>query len=261
MGFDSRGGDQKAFSQRLLEGIFGTAALIEISAATELPSVRQDIELLTADNLKLVGELAIPKNNQAKAVLLTLHPLPTHGGFMDSHILRKAANRLPELADIAVLRFNTRGTKSPRGQSEGSFGDGVAERMDLEAALAFLQQESIGPIWLLGWSFGSELAIKYGFDKQIAGAILLSPPLRRAGEQDLLHWRGNQRKLIALLPEHDEFLPWEDARRRFAVVPEAELIEVAGAKHLWVGETATRRVLNEIVRLVNPTAYPLPTHH
>ncbi len=59
---------------------------------------------------------------------MTLHPLPTAGGFMDSHILRKAAARLPALADLAVLRFNTRGTTSPRGTSEGSFGEGVAER-------------------------------------------------------------------------------------------------------------------------------------
>ncbi len=32
-----------------------------------------------------------------------------------------------------------------------------------------------------------------------------------------------------------------------------------GAKHLWVGEPAVRRVLNEIVKRVAPDAYPLPT--
>ena len=73
--------------------------------------------------------------NKSEAVLLTLHPLPTHGGFMDSHILRKAANRLPALADLSVLRFNTRGTTSPHGISEGSFGDGIDEQHDVEAAL------------------------------------------------------------------------------------------------------------------------------
>ena len=59
------------------------------------------------------------------ATLVTLHPLPTAGGFMDSHILRKAAARLPALADLAVLRFNTRGTTSPRGTSEGAFDGGT----------------------------------------------------------------------------------------------------------------------------------------
>ena len=232
--------------------------MIEITSSTELPSNREPLTLITSDNLKLVAELATPVANKPTAVLLTLHPLPTHGGFMESHILRKAANRLPALADLAVLRFNTRGTSSPQGTSEGSFGDGIDEKQDLEAALEFLKSRQLGPVWLVGWSFGTELAIKYGFDKDIAGAILLSPPLRRAGEQDLMKWIGSGKKLVALIPEHDEFLPLGPAIERFSALPEAEVIAVDGAKHLWVGESATKRVLNEIVRAVNPEKYPLP---
>ena len=242
----------------MLEDFSGSAALIDITSSTELPSNREPLILETNDNLKLVAELATPVQNESKAVLLTLHPLPTHGGFMDSHILRKAANRLPALADLAVLRFNTRGTTSPQGTSEGSFGDGIDEERDLEAALEFLKSRNLGPVWLVGWSFGTELAIKYGFDKDIAGAILLSPPLRRSGEQDLVKWVGSGRRLIALIPEHDEYLAPAAALERFAVIPEAEVIPVDGAKHLWVGEPATKRVLNEIVRAVNPAKYPLP---
>ena len=242
----------------MLEDFSGSAALIDITSSTELPSNRETLTLETNDNLKLVAELATPVQNESKAVLLTLHPLPTHGGFMDSHILRKAANRLPALADLAVLRFNTRGTTSPQGTSEGSFGDGIDEERDLEAALEFLKSRNLGPVWLVGWSFGTELAIKYGFDKDIAGAILLSPPLRRSGEQDLVKWVGSGKRMIALIPEHDEYLAPAAALERFAVLPEAEVIPVDGAKHLWVGEPATKRVLNEIVRAVNPAKYPLP---
>lgn len=234
--------------------------MIEITSSTELPSSREAVTLTTKDNLKLIGELALPLGKPPVACLLTLHPLPTHGGFMDSHILRKAANRLPELASLAVFRFNTRGTRSTHGVSEGFFGDGVDEKYDVEAALDFLLGKNLGPIWLVGWSFGTELAIKYGFDKPIAGAILLSPPLRRAGEADLIRWKGSGKRLIALVPEHDDFLDPEAAAKRFSVLDETELIAVDGAKHLWVGESATKRVLNEIVRVVNPAAYPLPTH-
>jgi alpha/beta superfamily hydrolase len=232
--------------------------LIEITSSTELPANREPLTLITSDNLKLVAELATPVQNKSQGVLLTLHPLPTHGGFMDSHILRKAANRLPALADLSVLRFNTRGTSSPQGTSEGSFGDGIDEQRDFEAAFEFLISCDLGPIWLVGWSFGTELAIKYGFDKDIAGAILLSPPLHRSGETDLVKWIGSGKKLIALIPEHDDYLAPAAALERFAVVPEAEVIPVDGAKHLWVGEAATKRVLNEIVRAVNPAKYPLP---
>jgi alpha/beta superfamily hydrolase len=241
----------------VLEGFSGTTALIEITSSTELPSNRENVDLVTEDNLHLVAELATPVQGKPSAVLLTLHPLPTHGGFMDSHILRKAANRLPALANLAVFRFNTRGTKSPQGTSEGNFSEGIQERLDLEAAISFLLARDLGPIWLVGWSFGTELAIKYGYDKQISGAILLSPPLHRANEQDLTNWSGSGRKLVALVPEHDEYLNPEQARARFAVLPEAEIIAVDGAKHLWVGESATRSVLNEIVRIVSPDRYPL----
>jgi hypothetical protein len=261
MGFDSGSGNQTALSQRLLEGISRTTSLIEITSSTELPSKREAITLRTSDNLNLVGELAMPVDSEPSAVLLTLHPLPTHGGFMDSHILRKAANRLPALANLAVLRFNTRGTKSPHGTSEGTFGEGVSERLDLDAALAFLAARKLAPVWLVGWSFGTELAIKYGFDKDIAGAILLSPPLHRANESDIANWVGSNKKLVAIVPEHDEYLAPKEAATRFAAAPEAEVIGIDGAKHLWVGETATKTVLNEIVKVAAPGSYPLPEQY
>jgi hypothetical protein len=43
------------------------------------------------------------------------------------------------------------------------------------------------------------------------------------------------------------------------VLPRLRRIDVAGGKHLWVGEAQTRRVLEEIVAAVNPSALPLPT--
>jgi alpha/beta superfamily hydrolase len=230
---------------------------IEIKSSVELPSIRERVSLLTADGLKLVGELALPVGKPPVATLVTLHPLPTHGGFMDSHILRKAANRLPELANVAVLRFNTRGTASPHGTSEGAFGEGITELHDVESAINFAIARGLPNIWLVGWSFGTELALKYGFDKEIRGAILLSPPLHRATDLDLDQWIGNPRKLLALIPEHDDYLKPAQAQVRFSRIPHIELVAVEGAKHLWVGETATSRVLNEITKLVNPAAYPL----
>ena len=152
---------------------------IEIRGPLELPARREDIELTTADGLTLVGELAQPEDAPPVATLVTLHPLPTAGGFMDSHIIRKAAARLPALADLAVLRFNTRGTTSPRGTSDGSFDGGAAEQFDVAAAMDFVRDRALPRPWLLGWSFGTELALKYGREHDIEGIILLSPPLHR----------------------------------------------------------------------------------
>ncbi|GAA2785441.1 alpha/beta hydrolase [Nonomuraea dietziae] len=232
---------------------------MEIRAATVLPARREPIELHTADGLTLVGELALPADRPAVATLVTLHPLPTHGGFMDSHVYKKAANRLPALADLAVLRFNTRGTSSERGTSEGAFDGGEGERYDVAAALEYAEFHDLPKVWVVGWSFGTELTLKWAHDPLVEGAILLSPPLHRATDADLDAWAAFGRPLVALVPEFDDYLRPEEARARFARVPQAEVIGVEGAKHLWVGEPYVRIALNEIVKRVNPDAFPLPT--
>ena len=221
-------------------------------ALTVLPARREDIELHTADALTLVGELALPLDRPVAATLVTLHPLPTHGGYMDSHVLRKAAWRLPALADLAVLRFNTRGTSSPRGRSEGAFDGGRAEGLDVAAALAFVAERELPRPWLVGWSFGTELALLHGRDPAIEGAILLSPPLHRATDADLAAWDAFGKPLVVLVPERDDYLRPAQARERFAAVRQAEVIAVEGAGHLWVGESAVRRVLDEIISHVAP---------
>jgi alpha/beta superfamily hydrolase len=228
--------------------------VIQIRAATVLPARRTPITLTTADGLKLIGELALPPDRDPAATLACLHPLPTHGGMMDSHVIRKASYRLPALADLAVLRFNTRGTESEHGKSEGEFGGGETEKYDVEAAVAYAAAAGLPRIWLLGWSFGTELALKWGALPQVAGAILLSPPLRRATDEDLDAWAASGKPLTVLVPELDDYLRPDEARQRFARVPKAEVIGVDGAKHLWVGENYVRIVLSEIVRAVNPAA-------
>ncbi len=233
---------------------------LEIRGPLELPAYREDVELSTADGVTLVGELAMPESTPPVATLVTLHPLPTAGGFMDSHILRKAAARLPALADLAVLRFNTRGTTSQRGTSGGAFDGGAAEQFDVAAAMDLVRERRLPRPWLLGWSFGTELALKYGREHEIEGIILLSPPLHRATDEEVAAWAGTEHRVVVLVPEFDDYLRPPEARERFAAIPQAQLIAVEGGKHLWVGETQTRRVLTEIVAAVNPAALPMPTH-
>ena len=229
-----------------------------IRANTVLPAERRDVVLHTADGLELVGELALPPDGRPPvATLVCLHPLPTQGGFMDSHLLKKASYRLPALADLAVLRFNTRGTTSPRGTSQGAFGGAVDEQYDVAAALDLCEAEDLPAIWLLGWSVGTDLALKHGCDPSVVGAVLISPPLRFTAPADLEQWATSGKPLTALVPEHDDFLQPAEARERFAAVPQCEVVAVEGAKHLFVG--FTERVLDEVVRRVAPSSSPLPT--
>ena len=231
-----------------------------IRAGTVLPAVRRDVELHTGDGLTLVGELALPADRDPVATLVTLHPLPTHGGFMDSHVYRKAAWRLPALAGLAVLRFNLRGVSSPRGTSEGTFDEADSERWDVAAAIELAEFEDLPRRWLVGWSFGTDLALMYGCDPAVEGAVLLSPPLRYARPEHLATWDASGKPVVALVPELDDYLRPDEARERFAAIRRAQVVGVDGAKHLWVGESAVRRVLDEIVAHVAPEVpVPLPT--
>jgi alpha/beta superfamily hydrolase len=176
--------------------------------------------------------------------------------MMDSQIFRKAANRLPALARIAVLRFNTRGTSSAHGTSEGEFDAAVGEQYDVAAAIEYAEFAELPNIWVVGWSFGTDLALMYGGDPGIVGAILLSPPLRFADEAHLRAWDESGRSLVAIIPEYDDYLRPAEARERFAAAPHCEVIPVPDGKHLWVGQAET--VLNLIVQHLNPEAAPLP---
>jgi len=226
-----------------------------------LPANRRSITIRTADGLNLIGEVATPIGNRIASVLC-LHPLPTAGGMMDSHILKKAANRLPAMAGLEIIRFNTRGTTSEAGTSDGTFGEGIIEKHDVEAAINYCFNEvAVERLWVLGWSFGTDLALKYARDPRIQGLILLSPPLRTSEKSDLEFWAEDGRSITALIPEHDDYLKPKEAAGAFKIIPQINLINVDEAKHLWVGEPSVYRVLTEIVRLMAPEKLPLPTEN
>lgn len=224
----------------------------QIRATSVLPAERRPIELRTSDGLRLVGEVALPAGRPVKATLVCAHPLPTHGGMMDSHLLRKAAWRLPALADIAVVRFNTRGTTSAAGTSEGEFDASEGEGRDLAAAVAWVREQGLPNPWLLGWSFGTDVVLRHGLDLNPAGVILVSPPLRYTTVEELERWSGARVPVVLLVPEDDDYLRPDAARERFAGVPHAELVIGAGMGHLWVGEEAVRTVLGEVIARARP---------
>ncbi len=237
----------------------GEVGMPEIVANSVLPALREPVRLLTSDGLALVGELALPVVGPPRGTIICVHPLPTHGGMMDSHVLRKMSWRLPALADLAILRFNTRGTASSAGTSEGEFDEARGEGLDLRAAIDETVRCGLPSPWLVGWSFGTDVIIKHGNVDPVVGAVLLSPPLRFSTDDDLLAWNADLRPLVCVVPEFDDYLRPAEAARRFAIVESARVRPVEGAKHLWVGERFVKAVLDEIVMTVAPDRAPLPT--
>ena len=226
--------------------------------STVLPSKRELTKVLTEDGIELVVEVAAPQN-QSKGALLLCHPNPTGGGMMDSHVYKKAANRLPALADLTIVRFNTRGTSSEQGTSTGAYDQAKLEKHDVEAMVRYcLDELKLENLWVVGWSFGTELTLKYARDSRIKGIILLSPPMMYTNEAELEFWSRDGRPVLALVPEHDEYLSPAAAKIKFASIPQIEIIEGVNMKHLWLGEPSVQFVHNQIVKKVAPEKFPLP---
>ena len=222
-----------------------------VRPSTILPAQRTPFTVTTSDGETLIGEVSAPLDRY-KGAILCCHPLPTAGGMMDSHIDKKAANRLPAMSGIEVIRFNTRGTSSEAGTSTGEF--------DVEAMMEYcLDTLKLENLWVVGWSFGTDLALRHAKDPRVKGLILLSPPLRTSQVSDMQYWAEDGRPVIALVPEHDDYLKPAEAKVRFAPLTQIEIIPVDGAKHLWVGEPSVYRVLSEITKIIAPDRLPLPT--
>ena len=231
---------------------------MRVGPGSIFPSVRTPFHVTTKDGVVLVGEVAAPLQ-KSKGAILCLHPLPTAGGMMDSHIYKKAANRLPAMADLTVVRFNTRGTTSETGTSTGEFDNGIAEHFDVEAMLTYCFDElKLENVWVVGWSFGTDLALQHAKDPRHKGLILLSPPLRTTTDEQLKYWNSDLRPITALVPELDDYLKPDQARERFAIVTTLKIVAVDEAKHLWLGEPSVHRVLSEITSIVTGKVQTLP---
>ena len=164
------------------------------------------------------------------------------------------------MAGIELIRFNTRGTESAAGKSEGAYDNGGLEKLDVEAAINFAFDDvHADNLWVLGWSFGTDLALRHARDPRVKGIILLSPPLMTTQESDLEWWAKDGRPVTALIPEFDDYLKPAEAKVRFEKLRQIELINIADGKHLWVGEPAVYRVLTEITIILSPSRLPLPT--
>jgi alpha/beta superfamily hydrolase len=221
-------------------------------------ATRTPFHVITEDGVDLIGEVSAPLG-ESKGAILCLHPLPAAGGMMDSHVYKKAANRLPAMAAITVVRFNTRGTSSEAGSSTGEFDNGKSEHFDVEAMLRYcFETLKLENVWVTGWSFGTDLALQHAKDPRHKGLILLSPPLRTTTNEQLQYWNSDSRPITALVPELDDYLQPDAARQRFAIAPSIKIVAVDEAKHLWVGEPAVHRVLSEIVSIVTGVATTLP---
>jgi alpha/beta superfamily hydrolase len=203
----------------------------------DLEWTRRPISLVTSDCCLLGGVLGRPAGASSVGCVILLHPNPTGGGSMDSHLFKLALEYLPARHDISVLAFNTRGTSSESACSDGVHDDGCAEEADVTAAVTFARDLGATNIWLVGWSFGTDLALMHGCLPGVRGALLLAPVLHRTTPEHLRAWTTSGRRLTCLVPEFDKYLRIHEVRRGLASVPQTRFIEGMGMQHSFQGHT------------------------
>ena len=131
---------------------------------------------------------------------------------------------------IAALRFNFRGV----GGGQGSFGNGVGERIDATAALAKLKalpDVLPGRIGIAGYSFGAAVAL-FATDSTTRAVVAVSTPTiaRDASEIDV------RCPALFVVGGRDQSATVDCISRLGpSVGPEAKLAEVPAADHSWTG--------------------------
>jgi alpha/beta superfamily hydrolase len=148
---------------------------------------------------------------------------------MNNNVVVAVCQALVE-AGIASLRFDYRGV----GRSEGKYGDGLGERADAVAALAYLRQlaqvdqDKVG---IIGYSFGATMALTAA-DERVAAVAAISLPAFSQGVADL----AIRCPTLLISGEQDEIAPAAGlATVSHMIGPQCQVTVVPGADHFWWG--------------------------
>jgi len=175
------------------------------------------------------------------------HPHPRGGGSMHNRVVYHAMKVLnaPEWGfGFPVLRFNFRGM----GRSEGKH-DGAAEAGDVQAALAWIENEYKLPLVVGGFSFGAAMTLAACCGKPVAasttmnvkGLVAIGLPVRSGARPEapsydysvLAHCRIPK---LFLSGDRDQFATETELIQAAAAAAEPKQVAlVPGADHFFTG--------------------------
>lgn len=191
-----------------------------------------DVALATADGVTLEGRIEIPPGAPGGIVLC--HPHPLYGGDMDNPVVIRCREVCCALG-LATVRFNFRGV----GRSAGSHGHGVAERLDVEAALTQLRKTlaTTDAIALIGYSFGAGVAAQVAaHGSRPTGLGLIAPPLALEGFALPTALGSLSSPILVVGGTEDQYCPPPALRAVAEQFPNAQVRIVNGANHFFFGK-------------------------
>ncbi len=129
---------------------------------------------------------------------------------------------------FVTLRFNFRGV----GESTGCFDNGIGEVDDLLAASAWLRECTGLPMWLAGYSFGSNVVWR-SIERagELGGVLLIAPPIAL---MDFAARTNTTAAMTLIAGDRDDYVDAEDlARWAQDAAPAAHIETVPGADHFF----------------------------
>ena len=208
----------------------------------------EELSFRTEDGVAIEARAHLPSSAQRVAVIC--HPHPLYGGTMHNAVVVVVAKRLLERGQgkIGWLRLNYRGV----GKSEGRYGGGKDEVLDVRAAFAEARRRlPEAKLSLVGYSFGSGVGYRAAtLDGGIENIALVAPSPRMMTQGGLGEFPGP----IQIVAAGNDALSSADETNELARRLGASTRVVEGANHFFV--RFRREVAGFVVSFIAPELSP-----
>ena len=175
--------------------------------------------------------------------VVVTHPHPQYGGDMHNNVV-DAIVKAYRKNGYSTLRFNFRGV----GASQGAFDNGIGEREDVRAAIAYLSGLGKKNIDLAGYSFGAWVnALGLETFEHVSRMIMVSPPVGLLDFDPVVSY--SKIKLVIAGSRDDIARVGAIEKKMPAWNPKAVLRVIQDADHFYWGKTdEIETIINEFLR-------------
>ena len=167
----------------------------------------------------------------ARHAALVCHPHPLYGGTMHNKVVFQAAKGAM-VSGLPVLRFNFRGV----GKSQGVYDAGEGERMDVRAALDYLESRFTGAsLCVIGFSFGAWVGLRAGMeDARVCAMIGVGMPVSSV---DFSYLRELHTPVAIVQGSQDQYAHPAKLQEVFDSIPAPKSLKwVEGVDHFFTGK-------------------------